>query len=180
MDSRMKEEWWMGSGILINENQILTNSHVVSRIVDKKYITGEAIFKGVRVPLKPRLEVDDKCDLAVVYPSSPIESPEVVFGGSDDFQKVFVVGNFLERGISLITADIIRKDLAVNFDPHTEFPKCRMFQFSATNYPGGSGGAVFKDNQVITGILQSWDPRISGIGYAIDKSEIERFLFKLP
>jgi S1-C subfamily serine protease len=175
-DTRTGKEWG-GSAVVIDRNRILTNFHVISAIEDSMFIIAELVLDGQVIPLNPRLIKDDKCDLAIGFPTVSISRPKLELKQATLGERVVAIGNFAGKGVSRLAGGYVsRRNRQAYFLKLEDGEDCQIVQYSATGIPGGSGGALYSLDGKLTALLYAREPRAFGIGYAIDSSEIRRFL----
>jgi S1-C subfamily serine protease len=169
-------ETFAGSAVVLDDHHLLTNFHVLQSMQDSKFIRGRLEIYGQSIPLESTLIKDSKCDLAVGVTAIPIPGTKAKIGTGTIGQEVIMIGNFEGKGVAAINAIVGRKNRANYFLKETAWPECQLIQLTTTGIPGGSGGAVFSSDDNLVALLNAREPRAFGIGYAIDGTEIQRFL----
>lgn len=162
----------MGSGCIINNNQILTNAHVVT---DNTFIQ----VKKRNDPKKYTAEViaiAHDCDLALLKVNDKefFEGIEPLqFGELPDIQDEITVIGYPKGGGKLsITKGIISR---VELVPYAQSSRNLMaVQIDAAINNGNSGGAVIKDNKLV-GISMQTLMSGQNIGYMIPTPVINHF-----
>ncbi|MFI4873831.1 MAG: trypsin-like peptidase domain-containing protein [Blastopirellula sp. JB062] len=165
----------VGTGFLVNERMIVTNSHVIaSEAVNGA--TGEfenlkayspAAKVGRRGPFKVTLLAEDtKCDLAVLLLSDRVEFPPVMIARDYKFQRgqeITIIGNPSLFGREVLNTAVTKGVMSTvhkidGFD---------HYQMGAAVNPGNSGGPVFDEFGRVIGVVRSKSQNEEQISFCI-------------
>lgn len=163
-----------GSGVVIEGNYILTNSH---NIADATYIAVEREQNGIPVPAKVKA-VNHQCDLALLE----VEDKSF-FDGIKPFEigntppaqtPVFVVGYPMGGDGISVTQGIISRIESMQY---AQYPYMNHIaaQLDAAINPGNSGGPILFENKIAGIAFQSFKEG-EGLGYMIHTDIINHFL----
>jgi S1-C subfamily serine protease len=162
-----------GSGVIINDNQILTNSHVIA-YADQVYVQGyqstekiscKVLFQAPGIDLAILKPDDDS--LFQQYPSLALSDnlPDIK-------QKVNVYGYPVGGKDLSVTEGIVSR---IEYTSLFYDASGLMIQIDAALNPGNSGGAAVSDGKMI-GLVCSKLVTAENIGYLIPAEEIKIFL----
>ena len=156
----------LGSGVLINNDIILTASHVVAN-ADKIMVQ---FFDGEAVPASVT-RISRIADVAVITLARPPSDPHTAhIGDSDEMrigEDIFVVGAPLGLPYSLSRGIISGKHAEHNYS--NDGKSLEFFQTDASINTGNSGGPMFNYRGEVVGIVSSILTRsggFEGIGFA--------------
>lgn len=147
---------WCGSGFLVkSDGTLITNYHVAQHM-----LKGTAIFQSGATYEIAHLRVYDRGnDIAILQLRTTEPLPTVQLGNSDQVQvmdKVLAVGNPLSlphcRDFSVTDGSVNQLRRASNSDT------LELLQHSAPLAPGNSGGALYRDKEVIGINVASYPP----------------------
>ena len=163
-----------GSGVVIEGNFILTNSH---NIADATYISVERDQNGEPFPAKVKA-VNHQCDLALLEVGdesffegiTPFEIGETPPAQTQVFTAGYPIGG---EGLSVSQGIISRVENIV----YLQYPYLTHIaaQLDAAINPGNSGGPVLLDGKIV-GIAFQGSNRGDGLGYMIHTDIIKHFL----
>lgn len=168
----------LGSGVLINDDVILTASHVVANAdrIMVQFYDGEAVPASVT-------RISRMADVAVITLAKPPSDPHIAqIGNSDDMrigEEVFVVGAPLGLPYSLSRGIISGKHAEHNFS--NDGKSVEFFQTDASINTGNSGGPMFNYDGKVVGIVSSILTRsggFEGIGFAATSNVARDLLTK--
>jgi len=156
----------LGSGVLINNNVILTASHVVAN-ADKIMVQ---FFDGESLPATTT-RISRVADVAVITLQNPPTDPHIAqIGNSDEVrigEDIFVVGAPMGLPYSLSTGIISGRHAEHGFS--NDGKSLEFFQTDASINTGNSGGPMFNYKGEVIGIVSSILTRsggFEGIGFA--------------
>jgi len=156
----------LGSGVLINNDIILTASHVVAN-ADKIMVQ---FFDGEAVPAVTT-RISRVADVAVISLQQPPSDPHIAqIGNSDEVRigdQIFVVGAPMGLPYSLSQGIISGRHSEQNFS--NDGKSLEFFQTDASINTGNSGGPMFNYKGEVIGIVSSILTRsggFEGIGFA--------------
>lgn len=163
-----------GSGVVIEGNYILTNSH---NIANATYISVERDQNGIPVPAKVKA-VNHQCDLALLE----VEDKSF-FDGITPFEigktppaqtQVFVVGYPMGGDGISVTQGIVSRIESMQY---AQYPYMNHIaaQLDAAINPGNSGGPILFKNKIV-GIAFQGFKEGEGLGYMIHTDIIKHFL----
>lgn len=173
INSLINNQLLMGSGILIDNNYVLTNAHNIFKEENNKFILSEFISaKTVNDQDLSKLDLiyaNNKLDLAILKYNKP--NINKVNFSNNKYQtgdNIFVIGNSKGLGISIVDGIIsnhsFKKD---NLD---------FIMFSASINHGNSGGPLFDKKGDLIGIVTYSLNNANNINYAIPISRILDFI----
>jgi S1-C subfamily serine protease len=162
-----------GSGVIINDSQILTNSHVVA-YADQIYVQGYQSTEKISCKI---LFQAPGIDLAILKPDDDSifkQYPSLSLADNlpDMKQKVNVYGYPIGGKDMSITEGIVSR---IEYTSLFYDASGLMIQIDAALNPGNSGGAAVSDGKMI-GIVCSKLVTAENIGYLIPAEEIKMFL----
>jgi len=155
-----------GTGIVVAQDLILTNDHVVSgeSAAQIQFHNGDSLRGAV-------IKVDKRLDLALlrveeVFPSeiSLTFSPTIQPG-----QEIYVIGN--PKGVPFTVTDGIISSTANRL-----FNDIRYFQISAPINHGNSGGPVLDYTGDVVGIVTRKELQYEGVAFALPASNVLSFI----
>lgn len=156
----------LGSGVLINNDVILTASHVVANAdrIMVQFYDGEALPASVS-------RISRMADVAVIALAQSPSDPHIArIGDSDEMrvgEEIFVVGAPMGLPYSLSRGIISGKHAERNFS--NDGKSLEFFQTDASINTGNSGGPMFNYRGEVVGIVSSILTRsggFEGIGFA--------------
>lgn len=156
----------LGSGVLINDDVIITASHVVANAdrIMVQFYDGEAVPATVT-------RLSRMADVAVITLARPHSDPHVARIGDSDAMRIgediFVVGAPMGLPYSLSRGIISGKHAEHNFS--NDGKSLEFFQTDASINTGNSGGPMFNFRGEVVGIVSSILTRsggFEGIGFA--------------
>lgn len=156
----------LGSGVLINNDIILTASHVVANAdrIMVQFFDGEAVPASVT-------RISRIADVAVITLERPPSDPHLAsIGDSDEMrigEEIFVVGAPMGLPYSLSRGIISGKHAEHNYS--NDGKSLEFFQTDASINTGNSGGPMFNYRGEVVGIVSSILTRsggFEGIGFA--------------
>lgn len=158
----------IGSGFFITKNgYIITNHHVISDMVDKKYEGYSRLYikladdPDTRIPAKV-IGYDSTLDLALL--KTEIEAPYVfALGSSSDLSvgdKVFAIGSPLGLEKTLTSGIISSTDRQL-------FTAGTVFQIDAAVNSGNSGGPLIDEKGRVQAIVFAGVTHYQGLNFAI-------------
>lgn len=179
-----------GSGCVIFEDLVLTNSHVVFDLskgtagmydtiyvnFDKKYDSRNYEVKVIAADIKEDIAL---CGFVSSKPSMPQDGPKLVSAlDVGPGKEIFTVGNGLGRGLG-VSRGVISRDIERNAYGHKAVIRTDM----SVN-PGNSGGALFNLDGNIIGIMtfvaKQGDGNLAyGMSYAVISDSVMEMLEKL-
>jgi S1-C subfamily serine protease len=162
-----------GSGVIINDKQILTNSHVVA-YADQIYVQGYQSTEKISCKV---LFQAPGVDLAILQPDDDSifkQYPSLALADylPDTKQKVNVYGYPVGGKDMSITEGIVSR---IEYTSLFYDASGLMIQIDAALNPGNSGGAAVSDGKMI-GLVCSKLATAENIGYLIPAEEIKIFL----
>lgn len=143
----------LGSGVVVQKGEIITNCHVVK---DAVYYT---VGQGKNYIVATVLYADVKRDLCLLI-APDIKAPAVKMGSSTKLQvgdRVFSIGS--PEGYELSLGD----GLIAQLRPGTQYP----IQTTAPISHGSSGGGLFNEEGQLIGITSAGSETGSNIGLAV-------------
>jgi serine protease Do len=156
----------LGSGVLINNNVVLTASHVVAN-ADKIMVQ---FFDGESIPATTT-RISRMADVAVITLKAPPSDPHIArIGNSDEARigdEIFVVGAPMGLPYSLSRGIISGRHAELGFS--NDGKSLEFFQTDASINTGNSGGPMFNYQGEVIGIVSSILTRsggFEGIGFA--------------
>jgi S1-C subfamily serine protease len=172
----------LGSGFFISgDGYIVTNHHVISDMVDKKYEGFSRLYiklaedPDTRIPAKV-VGYDSTLDLALL--KTEIDAPYVfALGSSSDLSvgdKVFAIGSPLGLEKTLTSGIISSADRQI-------FSAGPVFQVDAAINSGNSGGPLIDTQGKVQAIVFAGVPNFQGLNFAIPVEYLKNslpFLFK--
>jgi serine protease Do len=168
----------LGSGVLINNDIILTASHVVAN-ADKIMVQ---FYDGEAIPATTT-RISRMADVAVITLRKPPADPHIAqIGNSDESrigENIFVVGAPMGLPYSLSTGIISGRHAQKNFS--NDGKSLEFFQTDASINTGNSGGPMFNYNGEVIGIVSSILTRsggFEGIGFAATSNVARELLTK--
>lgn len=158
----------LGSGFFISQNgYIVTNHHVISDMVDKKYEGYARLYikladdPDTRIPAKV-VGYDHTLDIALL--KTEIEAPYVfALGSSKDLSvgdKVYAIGSPLGLEKTLTSGIISSTDRQL-------FTAGTVFQIDAAVNSGNSGGPLIDEQGRVQAIVFAGVPNFQGLNFAI-------------
>jgi len=156
----------LGSGVLINDNIVLTASHVVANAdaIMVQFYDGEAVKATTR-------RISRMADVAVITLSKAPANPQIaVIGNSDEVrigEEIFVVGAPMGLPYSLSRGVISGKHAEHQLS--NDGRSLEFFQTDASINTGNSGGPMYNYKGEVIGIVSSILTRsggFEGIGFA--------------
>jgi serine protease Do len=156
----------LGSGVLINNDVVLTAAHVVANAdrIMVQFYDGEAVEATTT-------RISRVADVAVVTLRRPPSDPHLArIGNSDEVrigEDIFIVGAPLGLPYSLSRGIISGRHAEHNFS--NDGKSLEFFQTDASINTGNSGGPMFNDQGEVIGIVSSILTRsggFEGIGFA--------------
>jgi S1-C subfamily serine protease len=161
-----------GSGVILPDNTILTNAHVVAHhtfVQVKKYNDAKKYTAEV-------VAVGSDCDLALIKVKNPdfyINIPKVEFGALPQLQDTVSVLGYPRGGDKLsITEGVVSRIEITSYALSTR--QLLTVQIDAAINPGNSGGPVFQDGKLV-GIAMQKLSNGQNIGYMIPTPIINHF-----
>ncbi|MBR0502590.1 MAG: trypsin-like peptidase domain-containing protein [Paludibacteraceae bacterium] len=169
-----------GSGILISNNIVVTNYHVID---NANNIEISLQIDGIYETYKAKvLCVDKTNDLALLCIKDEkeikLQAPPFTISNniSDVGTSIFTMGYPLSTALGKevkITDGIISSKTGYQGDIVT-------YQISAAIQPGNSGGALFDKNGNLVGITNAGVPEAENVGYAIKSSYLLNLIDSAP
>lgn len=165
---QIKTQQGTGSGIVINQNVVLTNAHVVGNnpIVLLSFDNGDAI-QGRVVDVNPQL------DLALVKARVPETIRPVTINAKpvNEGAEIVVLGYGL--GVFSTTQGIVsglNRQIEINASP--------LIQIDAAVNGGNSGGGLFNNQGQLVGVIcaKITDKSVDNVGFAIPISTVLEYL----
>lgn len=162
-----------GSGVVIEDNQILTNAH---NVADSTMITVRKQNEDTLFVAKVKF-VDHECDLALLTVDDPTFFSDIVpmeFAETPPPQSMVIAAGYPLGGDGLsITQGIISR---IENSRYTHsYKRLLAAQIDAPINPGNSGGPVFFEGKIV-GIAFQISRRGEGLGYMIPYDIISHFL----
>jgi branched-chain amino acid transport system substrate-binding protein len=155
----------IGTGFLINENQIVTVAHVVDG--------AQEIIAWIEedVALAKIIAIDTERDLALLETDIPVGSH---FFQLSDFEyrtgdEISIIGFPLGLEMSLTSGKISNDEII--FD---SMPLVKFMQIDAPANPGNSGGPVLNASGEVIGIVDWQVSDAQGLNFAISTSSVDR------
>ena len=169
----------VGSGVLIEEQLILTAAHVVHGADQLKVV----FFDGVEITAKV-ISSDISADLSLVQldKKHPSFKPAVM-GDSDQMKigdPVFIIGAPYNISYTL-TRGIISGRHLEGYD--SDFTKSEFFQTDASLNPGNSGGPMFNMRGEVIGItsfIKSNSGGSEGLGFVVTINSVKKNILDKP
>ena len=163
-----------GTGFIIENNQILTNAHVIS---NAKFIQVKRYNQTQWYPVKI-LYVADDCDLALLVAQDENfyeDSTQLEIGDIPELNSSLIVVGYPMGGkrVSVTRGIVSRKEQSVY--SHTRVDSHLVLQVDAAINPGNSGGPAIQNNKVV-GVAFQIAIRGENIGYLIPTNVIKHFL----
>lgn len=163
----------VGSGVVIANNQILTNAHVVAN----------ETFVQVKKESDPKkytarvVAVGDDCDLALLSVDDEQffkDTKPLTLGGLPKLQDAVIVIGYPQGGEKIsITEGVVSR---IEVTPYAQSSKQLLtVQIDAAINPGNSGGPVVQDGKLV-GIAMQYLQTSQNIGYIIPSPIIDHFL----
>lgn len=169
-----------GSGILISQNVIATNNHVIENASNIEVVLS---INGIRESYKARvLCVDKTNDLALLcikdekYKNKAMPPFSISKNSKDVGTSVFTMGYPLTTALGeevKITDGLISSKTGYEGDVVT-------YQISAAIQPGNSGGALFDKKGNLVGITNAGVRSADNVGYAIKSSYLLNLIDSAP
>ena len=158
----------LGSGFFItSDGYIVTNHHVISDLVEKKYEGYSRLYiklaedPDTRIPAKV-VGYDSTLDLALL--KTEIQAPYVfALASSSSLQvgdKVYAIGSPLGLEKTLTSGIISSVDRQL-------FSAGHVFQLDAAVNSGNSGGPLIDENGIVQAIVFAGVPNYQGLNFAI-------------
>lgn len=156
----------LGSGVLINDNTVLTASHVVANAdaIMVQFFDGESIQATTR-------RISRIADVAIITLNKPPANPHIaVIGNSDEVrigEEIFVIGAPMGLPYSLSRGVI--SGLHAEHQLSNDGRSLEFFQTDASINTGNSGGPMYNYKGELIGIVSSILTRsggFEGIGFA--------------
>jgi len=169
-----------GTGLLVNDNQFLTNAHVVSnaRLIYIKKVSDPKPYKA-RV-----VNIAHDCDLALLELESEDEYEDafqgiepLFLGGIPKLNTTVIAVGYPIGGdrISVTRGVVSRVDFRTY--SHSSVDNHLTVQIDAAINPGNSGGPILQSNRVVGVAFQGYSGSVAqNTGYMIPVPVIERFL----
>nr|WP_272898790.1 stalk domain-containing protein [Paenibacillus sp. MMS18-CY102] len=160
-------DFGLGSGVVIGENEILTNYHVMDGATKGTVLTADQeTFEVAGV-----VASSEKNDLAIIKTKKPLYIEPVELNWDYDFEKgdsVIAIGSPL--GIQNTASDGIISN--ITFDGSVEY-----IQFSAPIDHGSSGGGLFNQYGELIGITSAgYDDTNADLNFAVSIYHIAELL----
>ncbi len=138
-----------GSGVMINDKQVVTNQHVVAGVVGKTVDVAFPFDKDTEI--EGRIVCSDEdLDLAIIEldevprEAKPVQlSAKLPLNGAD----VFAIGYPMGIGYSFT------KGVVSSPEVESKYSSFSFIQFDAAVSPGNSGGGLFNDKNQLIGIV---------------------------
>lgn len=161
-----------GTGVVVAEDRILTNAHVVAGVQEPVVETQDRqVFPGRVVHIDPVLDLAvvavDGADLPVAEHGADLEegAAALALGFPAGGPFVAVPAQVQARGELLIGDIYGRQDSFVD-----------IYQLNADIEPGNSGGPLVTEDGTVAGLVFARAPGSSTIGYAIAGDEFDQLL----
>lgn len=143
MEDANRQELAYGSGVIIDDNKIVTNKHVIENAYYGKV---KKYGSDLTFSIKQVLAIDNLNDLAILEVSNLHKDVEIKFDTTipNIGKKIYAVGN--PKGLEGTFSEGIISGLRL-FNDSTE-----LIQISAPISPGSSGGQIIDEENQIIGI----------------------------
>ena len=169
----------VGSGLLIENNLVLTAAHVVHGSDKLKAV----FFDGIEIMGKV-ISSDISADLSLVRLDKPYSSfKPIIMGDSDKMEigdPVFVIGAPYNVSYTL-SRGIISGRHHAGYD--SDFSKSEFFQTDASLNPGNSGGPMFNMQGEVIGIasfIKTQSGGSEGLGFAVTMNSAKKNMLNQP
>ncbi|WP_420640188.1 trypsin-like peptidase domain-containing protein [Candidatus Poriferisocius sp.] len=162
-----------GDGFAVAPDLVLTNAHVVAGVEEIRVATptGTAV-PGVLVGFDPGRDI---AAIAVTGPPLIPVVPAPVVADASDTGDVATVNP--GHGVEFVPFTVIRRILATGTDFYGEEAQGRLvLEIRSLLVPGDSGAALVSDDGELWGMVFAVARRQRDEGYALDSTEITRFL----
>lgn len=158
-----------GTGILLKDNYVLTNGHIVS--IDSNFANNicgnfNNNLKNYNLEI---VSVDEDLDIALLsietlkYEPISLKNIAVKTG-----EKVYAIGNAIGQGISIVEGIVSDSSREVNGNT--------FIMHSAPVNHGNSGGPLYNSNGQVIGMISSSRKDAKNMSYAIPNSVLLEFL----
>ncbi|SEN84323.1 stalk domain-containing protein [Paenibacillus sp. OV219] len=156
-----------GSGVVVGENQILTNYHVMQGASEGSITT----LNGKDVEIQGLVGYDKASDLAIIQTKTPLGIDPVEIGFSA-YKGDHVVAIGSPLGLQNTVSDGVISNII--------FDSAQLYQISAPIDHGSSGGGLFNDYGQLIGITSSGiDATQADLNFAISSLNIQMLLYDL-
>lgn len=164
----------VGSGVIIKNNMILTNAHVISDATfievqkenDPDRYEAQVLFAGHECDLALLLVKDSKFFEGTVY---------LELGGMPELKSMVATYGYPMGGERISITEGVVSRIEIGVYSHSRKSSLLMIQTDAAINPGNSGGPVIQNGKIV-GIAFQAMAEASNIGYMIPVPVISHFL----
>jgi len=163
MEDNNHQELAYGSGVIIDDNKIVTNRHVIENAYFGKV---KKYGSDVTYSIKQVLAIDNSNDLAVLEVSNLHKEVEIKFDTTrpNIGKKVYAVGN--PKGLEGTFSEGVVSGIRIFKD------SSELIQISAPISPGSSGGQIIDERNQIIGIAVGGIIEGQNLNFAIPSKKI--------